>query len=126
MSLRIHTRSCKNGKPGNFGVFRFGWGRYDWLKKRELVKRDEFAPSAHLLRMVKDGFSLEKFAIRYIQEMKEMYKKSPDTWDHLLQHEEITLCCYEENPQECHRSILARLIKEYAISKGIEVTMDIQ
>ncbi len=125
-TLIIHTRSCKEGKPGNFGVFRNGWGLYDWLKKRELINRSEFAPSQALLKSVKTGLSFEKFRERYIQEMREHKKANPQTWDQLLAHEEITLCCFEHDPRECHRSILAELIQKWAEFNGLTVTMDIQ
>lgn len=83
----------------------------------------QFAPSRELLnegqrRKRLAGSNAEDrmeawlwYAPRYIEEMRESFKRRRSAWDALLEQEVLTLCCYcGRGGKECHRRLLAEIL----------------
>jgi uncharacterized protein YeaO (DUF488 family) len=58
--------------------------------------------------------------------MQALYEKSPERFLDLLKRDEITLVCYEAQPDHCHRRLLAEFLVAIAKDHGIEVSLDVQ
>lgn len=90
-----------------------------------------FAPSWDLLqpfilkRRAREPLDFEVYARRYTAEMRESYRRSRKAWEALLSRDRAVLCCYCVNPDECHRTVLARdiLPKLGASYRGEVATM---
>ena len=116
----IHTRSIREAKPGDLATYRRGS-----LKK--FSEGRFFAPSERLLSAYKyRGLSWEQYERHYLAEMQALYEKFPARFLDLLKRDEITLVCYEAQPDHCHRRVLAEVLVAIAKDHGIEVSLDIQ
>ena len=74
------------------------------------IRRD-LAPSEELSRKyLNNKISFSKFKREYV---KELYVKRSilEKLTKQAEKEDITLVCFEKNPEHCHRSILARVLK---------------
>jgi hypothetical protein len=116
----IRTRSIYKANPGDLATYR--WGSLESFSDGRL-----FAPSDDLLRAYKRGaISWEEYEGAYQQEMRELFKRSPETFLDLLRNkDQVTLVCYEADPGRCHRRILAEIFKKIGIANGIHVDLDI-
>lgn len=50
----------------------------------------------------------ENYTKGYFDEMRASYRARRAEWDALLSRERVTLCCFCNDPQRCHRTLLAR------------------
>lgn len=119
-TITIHTRSIQTAGPGAIATYR-------WGPLRELEDGRLFAPSDELLSVYKRGtIGWEDYERRYLAEMREAFRTSPDEFRRLFQKSEITLVCYESEPSRCHRRLLANLLEKVARKLGLQVILDIQ
>jgi uncharacterized protein YeaO (DUF488 family) len=91
------------------------------VKKSDYQKRDLFdvwlpnlAPSRELLHAFKeDELPVKTFFTRYRAEMKETEARQLiELLAQVAQHTPLSIACYCEDESRCHRSVLAKLIRE--------------
>lgn len=49
-----------------------------------------------------------KYVEKYTAEMRASYRVNRETWDALLSLDEVTIVCFCEDHNRCHRTVLAR------------------
>lgn len=119
-TITIRTRSVQIAKAGDLATYR--WGSLRAFDDGRL-----FAPSEKLLSAYKAGqIGWEDYERRYLTEMREIFRASPDAFGKLLQKGEVTLVCYESDPNRCHRRLLAELLEKVARKQGLQVILDVQ
>lgn len=107
MSLKVYTA---------FASYRAG----DKLDISRKSGADAFAPSWALLNpflMLRKGMGLteahwDKYTERYTQEMRYSYLKNRESWEELLARQVVTLTCYCIKAEQCHRSLLGRILEK--------------
>jgi hypothetical protein len=119
-AIVIRTRSIQKASPGDLATYR--WGSLE-----SFTDGRHFAPSDDLLRSYKKGkLSWEEYEEAYRQEMREIFKQSPEVFLDLMKgKKDLTLVCYEADPAHCHRRILAEVFQKIGSTNGIQVTLDI-
>lgn len=50
----------------------------------------------------------DRYVPKFLEEMRASYRARRAEWDALLARERVTLCCFCNDPQRCHRTLLAR------------------
>lgn len=119
-TITIHTRSVQTARQGDLATYR-------WGSLKEFENGRIFAPSEELLSAYKAGqIGWEDYEKRYLTEMREIFRASPDAFGKLLQKREVTLVCYESDPNRCHRRLLAALLEKVARKQGLQVILDVQ
>lgn len=79
-----------------------------------------FAPSQDLVtpfiqarqRGEETADSWQEYRAAYIAEMRRSYVQFRMEWEELLARDEVTLVCYCENPERCHRSVLGHILSK--------------
>jgi uncharacterized protein YeaO (DUF488 family) len=71
-------------------------------------------PDSLLLKEYKEGLvPWEDYTIRYNTHLATHRREVFQTLHRILsQEEEITLCCWEHDPDHCHRSLVAKFLKD--------------
>jgi hypothetical protein len=91
-----------------------GSDRLDVTRKGADPQGVLFAPSWALVRARKPSLggsiSWELYVDRYVREMRKSYALNTLKWKELLQRDRVTLCCYCESPDFCHRRLLAEIL----------------
>ena len=109
MSLQLYTAKMGWRGPGALPVTRY-------IVNDALGVR--FAPSKSLLDKYlcirKAGLETDEtwaeYELAYTKEMRALYKLDQGPFCTLLAYPEATLLCFCENPERCHRTVLARLL----------------
>lgn len=97
-----------------------GSDRLDISKKGRDPVGSIFAPSTSLVEKVQKAFrqggsfdSWRTYDREYQIEMGSSYLTHRAVWDELLSQDSVTLVCYCQDPDKCHRSVLARILAGY-------------
>lgn len=78
-----------------------------------------FAPSPKLLSLYKCGhIDPEGYTERFVQEMRESYRKAPQLWIDLALDDNYALACYCRAGDFCHRHLVVELLEKVAASQG--------
>lgn len=112
----------KQGKGRKISIAQFN---PNWLKEGDIDDHlKELAPSKDLLLDYKyRELPWDKYTKRYLKQLSNFYRYKDNKLqtrsdlkqllEWLDEGENITLYCYERNGEQCHRYILADLIKEF-------------
>ncbi|HFD2052091.1 TPA: DUF488 family protein [Clostridium perfringens] len=112
----------KQGKGRKISIAQFN---PKWLKEGDIDEHlKELAPSKDLLIDYKyRGLTWDKYTERYLKQLSSFYRYKNDQLqtrsdlDKLLEYldngEDITLYCFEKSDEQCHRYILADVIKRF-------------
>ncbi len=67
-----------------------------------------FAPSWKMVMGSKEGkISWDEYQKMYQELMQNSYRQHRDTWDNILNRDEVTLVCFCKSDSSCHRYLLA-------------------
>ena len=67
-----------------------------------------FAPSWKMVMGSKEGkISWDEYQKMYRELMQNAYRQHRDTWDNILNRDEVTLVCFCKSDPTCHRYLLA-------------------
>jgi len=126
-ALRVHTARLSYSGADRLDVTRKGADDY----RRRTGRRWEgepFAPSWEILKPTIDAMKAvrtgsivadraatrawwDDYVAAYTVEMRRSYRADRVAWDALLSRREVTLCCYCTDPERCHRTVLAGLLR---------------
>ena len=74
-----------------------------------------FAPTWRIVMALKNGeISWKEYEAEYRQMMQRSQNAFKDHWIELLQKDSVTLICYCQKPEQCHRSLLAEMLVTFA------------
>ena len=82
----------------------------------------ELSPPPELLEDYQKGLSWQDYLYRFTQEVLIYQTDRIRELAELATKKDITLLCYEETPDNCHRSIIAKLCKMH--QPGLEVILE--
>jgi hypothetical protein len=112
--LVVWTARISSRDPDRFDVTRAGawrWGQRSVDRRERDAPGHPFAPSIGLLGKAKRGeIAFAAYAPLYLAEMRKSYREHRAAWDALLARPRVVLACYEVDPRECHRSLLATIL----------------
>lgn len=126
MQTKLQFRAVQLGTPRDPEEgLRIGTVRFlpRGVHKQDYAKQDFFdvwlptlAPSRELLSQVKhEGLSLSRFFARYRAEMSETEpRQTIELLAEMAKRTPISVGCYCEDESQCHRSVLAELIRQAA------------
>lgn len=126
MQTKLQFRSVQLGTPRDPEEgLRIGTVRFlpRGVRKQDYAKQDFFdvwlptlAPSRELLSQVKhEELSLSRFFARYRSEMSETEpRQTIELLAEMAKRTPISVGCYCEDESQCHRSVLAELIRQAA------------
>lgn len=81
-----------------------------------------FAPTWHMVMGIKTGtMDWEKYSARYRSLMAKSLEDHPTAWDTILNSGTTTLMCYCRDGQDCHRYLLADILREVGKERGVKV-----
>jgi uncharacterized protein YeaO (DUF488 family) len=142
--------SAVNGSPLQVFTARYGYRGENWLdvSSASNMKRIEkgeagghrgigmaFAPSRQLLtpflRRRWLGIELDecewgRYQQRYIEEMRESYRKQRSACDQVMQMGEVVLLCFCTDAKHCHRRVLAWIFSELGATNRGEISTPIR
>ena len=72
-----------------------------------------FAPTWDMVLGYKNGtITKEEYIEKYMQMMRESYKRYKRAWTTLLNGDRVVLCCYCKPGDFCHRLLLAEILEK--------------
>ena len=91
--------------------------KYDPGKHKDYAKADvhwiELSPSEELLKDYHKGLPWEDYVSRFTQEVLGIQTERIKWVAHEALRKDITLLCYEETPENCHRRLVALACQMY-------------
>lgn len=106
----LYTKSAKKKATKKDGIRICIMRRPDeWIKYDLWIP--QLSPSPELREQVKNGIGWEKFKIKFQREMKKQSKLLKFLANSAKQMD-ITLLCIEDDPNYCHRNLVAKEIKK--------------
>ena len=74
---------------------------------------ETFAPTWSMVMKSKKGeMSWQEYRKKYYEMMRKSYRQNRDRWQQLLEQDEVVLLCYCNDPERCHRRLLAEMLAE--------------
>jgi hypothetical protein len=107
-------------RTSRVGLYKGGDGLNVTWKSGDSV----FAPNRERFWAMRNGhLSAENYELWYAHDMRESFKTNRARWEEICLSGHVTLLCYCNSPDECHRTWLASFIAAVARKNGLSVRL---
>lgn len=81
-----------------------------------------FAPTWQLVQSIKNSsITWDEYIVQYTELMRSSYRHNKQYWINLLQQSELTLVCFCNNSDYCHRTLLADMFVKVGCINNISI-----